>query len=251
VGVKEMMLLCVDGIDPDLVHEYEWGKLFQHNYKLEIPEECFVPDVELGSTPHTTRVWATIFSGQKIDYGLIKREGLRKQAHDFLVRSGITWRRKKKRYTINPTNENLDTIFNHYDSFAWNIPTISPEWIATFPSYEAFVEYCKRELWMWFYMTFGAEHTEWDLEAYYLRFLDFVGHNDWKNLRSNYDMLFTHVSNLKLKGRKDIILLSDHGCRDGLHTNFAYLGSDEPINARSVDELRMDFERMLDGPLNG
>ena len=33
-GINEMMLLCVDGIDPDLVHEWGWGKLFKFNYKF-------------------------------------------------------------------------------------------------------------------------------------------------------------------------------------------------------------------------
>jgi hypothetical protein len=59
-----MILLCVDGIDPGLVLEYGWGDLFLFNYSLKIPKECYVPDVELGSTPHTTRVWPTIFSGE-------------------------------------------------------------------------------------------------------------------------------------------------------------------------------------------
>ena len=243
--VIQMILLCVDGLDPDLVQEYGWGKVFKYNYSLSIPQECYVPDPELGSTPHTTRVWPTIFSGKIIDYGLIRREGPRKKIHDALVRLGITWRRKKKRYTVNPANENLNTIFDDFRSFTWNLPTMDPEWIATFPSYEAFVEYCKRELWMWMNITLGSEVGDYGLEAYYLRYVDFVGHNDWKNLRTAYQTIFGHVLNLK-QDRHDIIVLSDHGCINGVHTEQAYFGSDYPILAESVEQLRHEFERIFE-----
>jgi len=133
-----LILLCVDGVDPDLVQEFGWGKLFKHNYSLKIPQECYVPDPELGSIPHTTRVWPTIFSGKIIDYSLIRRKGIRKILHDLLVRSRITWR-GKPRYRVGPANEDLETIFDKYHSFTWNIPTIDPDWISTFPSFEAFV----------------------------------------------------------------------------------------------------------------
>ena len=238
------MLLCVDGIDPDLINEFGWDQLFKHNYKLEIPRECFVPDPELGSTPHTTRVWATIFSGRKIDYGLIKREGFRKKAHDWLVRNKITWNLTKKRYKVAPFNENLETVLDHYNSFAWNIPTISPEWMAGCPDYDSFVKYCQRELIMFTLMCTGARKGAWDLEAYYVRYIDYVGHNEPDNLRRAYDSLLMMVKLWKEK-RNDIILLSDHGCVDGVHTNYAYLGSDLKFKAGSVDEIRGDLERLL------
>lgn len=238
-----MMLLCVDGLDPDLITEYKWDKLFRYNYKLEIPRECFVPDPDLGSTPHTTRVWATIFSGKKIDYGLIKREGLRKTVHDFLVRNKITWNRTKPSYRLFPSNENLETIFDHYHSFTWNIPTINPEWISTFPGYEAFAKFCKRELIIWSYICRGAMFSSFDLDAYYMRYIDYIGHNEPEKLKKAYDFILYEVKDLKRK--RELVLLSDHGCRDGLHTNYAYLGSDTRFKAESVDEIRKDLERIL------
>jgi hypothetical protein len=237
-----MILLCVDGIDPDLIKEWGWDNLFDYNYKLEIPIECFVPSAELGLTPHTTRVWATIFSGQKIDYGLTKRTGLRKIIHDQLVRSKITWKRGKPKYTVQPVNEKLDTILDHYDSFAWNIPTINPEWISTFPGYDSFVKYCRRELMMWSFMVYGTRAT-YDLEAYYMRYIDYVGHNEPDNLRRAYDAVLPIVVDIKKK--TDVILMSDHGCKDGLHTDFAYLGSDHKFKAGSVHEIKKDLERLL------
>lgn len=238
-----MILLCVDGLDPGLVHDFGWDKVFKHNYSLSIPKECYVPDPELGSTPHTTRVWPMIFSGKIIDYGLIRREGTRKMIHDALVRLGITWRRKKKSYTIAPGNQDLNTIFDDFQSFTWNIPTMDPEWIATFPSYEAFVEFCKRELWMFLQMSRGAIDSVHPVNAFYVRYVDFIGHNEPEKLRGTYDQVFLHASQLKEK--TEVILLSDHGCIQGVHTEQAYFGSDYPILAESVDQLRHEFERIF------
>ena len=222
---------------------FNWGKLFKYNYSLKIPQECYIPDPDLGSTPHTTRVWPTIFSGKKVDYGLIRREGIRKILHDLLVRSRITWR-GKPRYRVGPTNKDLETIFSEYYSFTWNLPTIDPEWIATFPSKEAFEEYCKRELNMWIRITFGALYIDTPLHAYYLRYVDYMGHNHPDRLREAYNTVFLQASDLKKK--TDVILLSDHGCKDGVHTERAYLGSDFKFNAEWVHELRSDFTRIFD-----
>ncbi len=240
-----MIILCVDGLDPDLVQEYGWGKVFKHNYSLKIPQECYVPDSEVGSTPDTTRVWATIFTGKIIDYGKIRRKGIRSILHDLLVRSNITWTRRKSSYTIGPWNKHLNNVFDDFHSFIWNIPTISPEWIATFPSYEAFVEYCKRELWMWIQMSHGGRYTPFPLKAYYVRYVDYIGHNaKRKELKTAIDQVFLHVHDLKK--REDVIVLSDHGCIDGIHTELAYFGSDHPILAESIHELRHEFERIFD-----
>lgn len=238
-----MKLLCIDGLDPDLMREYGWNSLFRYNYKLEIPRECFVPDPELGSTPHTTRVWPTIFSGEIIDYGAIRREGFRKVLHDLLVKNRVTWNRSKPKYRVRPVNEDLDTILDHCKSFHWNIPTISPEWISTFPSYEAFVRYCKRELRQWISIVFGSRVMTYQMEAYYTRYVDFVGHNDYKNLEDAYHLVLMNVETWKK--HSEVIVLSDHGCVDGLHTNYAYLGSDRKFMALSVEEIRDDLERLL------
>jgi len=239
-----LILLCVDGVDPDLVQEFGWGKLFKYNYSLKIPQECYIPDPDLGSTPHTTRVWPTIFSGKIIDYGLIRREGMRKILHDFLVRSRITWKGKPK-YRVGPGNEDLETIFDKYHSFTWNLPTIDPEWISTFPSFVQYVKYCKRELNMWIRITYGAVYLDTPLQAYYLRYVDYIGHNQPEVLKEAYATVFLQASDLKRRGQ-DVILLSDHGCVDGIHTERSYLGSDFKFNAEGVHELYSDFERIFD-----
>lgn len=239
-----MILLCVDGIDPGLVQDYGWDKVFKHNYSLSIPQECYVPDPELGSIPHTTRVWPTIFSGKIIDYGVIRRTGARKKIHDFLVRNKITWNRIKKDFKVAPSNVDLNTVFDDFRSFTWNLPTLDPEWLSSFPSYETIVEYSKRELWMFMLMSQGAVYSMFPLNAFYVRYVDFIGHNEPEKLKGAYDNIFLHAHDLKKKD--DLILLSDHGCVDGVHTEQAYFGSDYPILAESIHELRHEFERIFD-----
>jgi len=238
-----LILLCVDGIDPNLVHEFGWDRLFNFNYSIKIPSGCYKESPEIGPTPYTLRVWPTIFSGRIIDYDAIRRMGIRKLVHDLLVRVGITWKGKPK-YGIGPYNLGLETIFDEYPSFTWNLPTMNPEWLINFPDIETYVKFSKRELRMWLLMTLGASYFDTPIQAYYLRYVDCIGHHHPDELRKAYNTIFLHASDLKKKA--DVILLSDHGCKDGLHTEQAYLGSDYPFNAEWVHELRADFKRIFD-----
>lgn len=240
-----LILLCVDGVDPELVQEFGWDNLFKFNYSLKIPRECYVKCSDIGITPYTLRVWPTIFSGQIIDYdyGIIRRKGIRKIIHDLLVQLGITWKGKPK-YGLGPYNSDLETIFDEYESFTWNLPTMNPEWLINFPDIETLMKFSKRELRTWIQMTLGASYFDTPIQAYYLRYVDCIGHFHPDELRMAYNTIFLHASDLKKK--LDVILLSDHGCKDGIHTEQAYLGSDYPINAEWINELRDDFKRIFD-----
>jgi len=78
-----------------------------------------------------------------------------------------------------------------------------------------------------------------------VRYVDYIGHNaKRKELKTAIDQVFLHVHDLKKN--EDVIVLSDHGCIDGKHTELAYFGSDHPILAESVHELRHEFERIFD-----
>ena len=241
-----LMLLSVDGLDYELIKSMGISK-FKYDKKMEIPIECYI--MSAGRlTPHTTRVWASIFSGTIIDYSSIRREGLRLKVHDFLVKNKVTWRRRSdiSAYRINPYNKDLDLIFNYYHSFNWNCPTISPEWIMMFPTYELFEQYCKRELLMWFMMSIGGTEQLFDLCSFYTRFIDYIGHNKPHELDMYYHAIFNHANQLIDHYDMDVILLSDHGTIEGIHTDYAYIGSNHPIMADSIEDLRHDFERILE-----
>jgi hypothetical protein len=230
----------VDGIDPDYVEENGYSK-FRHNLKLNIPDSCYI-QTDHGREPHTTRVWPTIFSGNVINYGLKRRGKTRQVIHDFLVKNKLTWAGSKG-YDIAPVNINLDTVFDHYHSFKWNIPTICPEWISSYPDIEAWRKYMVREYQMWIMMSLGCIYSSYDLIGLYTRRLDYVGHQEPKKMKDLYLDIFEHAHMLNKKGK--VILLSDHGCIDKYHTDHAYMGSDLPISAESVNEVRTDIENLM------
>lgn len=241
-------MLCVDGLDPDKWLELglDWPP---YSRKLTIPDGCYVTvkdenTGEIERTPHTTRVWPTIFSGREIDYGLVQRKGLRKLAHDALVRLGATWKGKPQ-YRVAPINRDLETILSHGINVHWNIPTISPEWISTFPTYEEFMKYCSRELALFEILSRAVSHGIWEIAAVYTRIVDAWGHNRPDDLDTIYRGIAQMVVEFADRDGLDVVLISDHGCLEGKHTDYAYLGTTWPTMAESVLDVRGELERRL------
>ena len=59
-----LLVLCVDGLDYDMVVEEGHHIRVKHYKKLDIPIENFVMSGGV-LTPHTTRVWASILLGKE------------------------------------------------------------------------------------------------------------------------------------------------------------------------------------------
>jgi len=235
-----ILVLCVDGIDPDHVAENGFSN-FKYNLKLKIPDSCYI-QTDHGREPHTTRVWPTIFSGKNIDYGVQRRGKTRQVIHDFMVKNKLSWSGPRG-YNVAPINVNLDTVFDHYHSFKWNIPTICPEWVSSYPGIEAWRKYMVREYQMWIMMSLGCIYSSYDLMGLYTRRLDYVGHQEPDKMDALYRDIFGHAEILNTKAK--VIVVSDHGCIDKYHTDYAYMGSDLPITAGSVNEVRADIENLM------
>lgn len=235
-----LIVLCVDGLDPDQARE--WGFELEYNLKLVIPRGCYVATPE-GEVPHTVKVWPTMFSGEIIDQTSTIRGPMRLAVHDFLVKYGLSWG-GKKRFRVSPHNRALNTVFKERHSYEWNIPTISPTWISRFPELEDVLPFCK-----WEYITFhnllrSALSSGVDLFSVYTRLIDALGHYDPSRLEWVYRDVFETARSLG--SRAKVLLLSDHGIVDGAHTDFAYMGSNVPIVAESVVDVRGEIERILD-----
>ena len=237
----KLLILCVDGFDPDYAEENGYAR-FPYQRKLSIPKECYVMTEE-GEAPHTTKVWPTIFSGKPIGNMQKVRGPLRQRVHDFLVKKKVTWDFAEKQYKVNPYNRELDLVFNHYNSFIWNIPTISPAWIAYFPSYNAYIDFVQKEYIQWQILSRGAIHYPFELIATYTRILDSWGHNKPEKLDTLYLDIVTYAE--EISKHIPTILVSDHGCLNGIHTHKAYIGSTEPVKANSVTEVRNDIETII------
>lgn len=242
----KLLILCVDGFDPDYAAEHGFDK-FRHSAKLTIPNECYVETLD-GPQPATAKVWASIFSGKAIEEGATVRRGLRKIAHRQLVKMGATWS-GKPRYSVGPFNEHLETVFTGRDAFLWNIPTISPEWIARFPDYESLRRYCRREYKQFIVIGLGLSVAQaWDVGAIYTRRLDEQGHNEPDNIDWIYDHVSSEAWRMGEKQRAHeahLIIISDHGCLDGRHTDHAYIGATFPFEASSILDIRGVIEEAL------
>ena len=131
----------------------------------------------------------------------------------------------------------------------WNIPTITPEWIAQFPTYEAGLNYVKREFQHYLAL---AEYPiqKYDLYAIYTRIVDFWGHRHkdsglYPDIKGLYDIIFKQAN--RLSKYEPILLLSDHGNRGGpYHTNTAYLGSNYkiPESVKSILDISKFIKKL-------
>lgn len=241
----KLIVLCVDGIDPDYAKELGFPKM-PYESKLKIPKELY-----FGKYPHTQLIWPSMLSGSmvitKIGHS-IWFSGIRIPIRRVLLKYGIKFKRKtpllnkKIIWRSNPINMNIETVANNHNSIIWNIPTICPEFISGFPTLEDMLRYGQHEYKIWKIITDGMCLYPYDLSMAYCHLPDIIGHLK-KPLEETY--LDVHHHAMRLSKHRSVMLVSDHGCLDGEHTHHAYLGCTEPIEAENVMEVRADIERIL------
>ena len=247
----KLLILCVDGFDPDfaMINDYD---RFSHSAKLTIPRECYSETVD-GAQPATGKVWPSIFSGRIYDQSVTVRKGVRKFVHDLLMKAGITWS-GKKRYWVNPWNKDIETFLTGRNAFGWNLPTISPEWLARFPDLDHIVDFCEREYAMFRFLGRGlvSEFGGFELGVIYTRTLDAWGHFthlkgeiDMKRLYQDISAEAWRLSQIQLARGGHLMMISDHGCLNGAHTDHAYIGATFPFEAESILDVRAVVERAL------
>jgi hypothetical protein len=239
-----MIILCVDGIDPHYAIENGFAK-FPYQNELTIPKACYIPMPD-GPEPDTLKVWPSIFSGEAIDYKGSKtpkrRSKPRQLARDFLIKSGLTWGNYQKRFRVNPYNRDIDLVFTP-ESFYWNIPTISPEHIHNFPNRAEMETQTHNEYKHYRALTRGLPGLSYDIAAAYTRIIDVYGHVHPDRLKHPYANIFTQAH--ELAKRSPLILVSDHGCLNDRHTDYAYIGANFPFKAKSILDIRGIIEGFL------
>ena len=157
----KLLVLCVDGLDPEYARELGFPKM-PYESKLEIPKELFINRV-----PHTQLVWPSMLSRRIVEnareyvcksYGIWFRE-IRLPIRRFLHEHGIGWVRnkeeKRRKWGVNPTNLNLETVADKYNSVIWNIPTICPEFVCEFPYPDDMLRYGRHEYEIWRIISYG------------------------------------------------------------------------------------------------
>lgn len=241
---RKLIILCVDGLDPDYAGELGFPKM-QYESKLSIPKELFYEGV-----PHTQLIWPSMLSGKIVltdfDFSLrldIWLGGIRLPIRRLLHKHRIEWKREKRgTWGINPANLDIETVGDRYNTIMWNFPTMCPEFICKFPSLNDMLRYGRREYEVWKMVTYGMCLYPYDLSVAYCHLPDILGHMK-KPLEDTYLDVYHHA--MMLSKYRTVMLVSDHGCLDGEHTHHAYLGCMEPVEAKSVLEVRADIERIL------
>jgi len=264
-GMK-LIVLCVDGLDPDYARELGFPKM-SYESKLKIPKELYYCGV-----PHTQLIWPSMLSGRivtskiviaKSRPNILLRE-IRLPIRRLLHKFGIRWKSKKvwklkkeimnvnpsnaeiekvvEKWSINPSNVDIETVADKYNSIMWNIPTISPEFISGYPDHNKMLGYGRREYRIWKIITYGMCLYPYDLAVAYCHLPDILGHLE-KPLEDIYLDIHHHAT--MLSKYRPLMLVSDHGCLAREHTHHAYLGCTEPIEAQCVLEVRDNIERIL------
>lgn len=173
------------------------------------------------------------------------RNGAR-QIREKLKKRGIL--RRKTTYTLGGWNEKLETVFTERDSFIWNIPTLVPEWIVTFPDFEDLERFTRREYEMFEVMANGLYDGAFDVAAIYTRVLDVMSHiGKHREETRFYDRISQLTSDLvheRVGG--ELMVISDHGIVDGFHTDSAYMGATFPFEAESILDVRRVIEEVTD-----
>lgn len=245
----KLIILCVDGFDYDYAEAHGWNK-FRHSVRLDIPAECFIETPD-GPQPATGKVWPTIFSGKVHAHSLIARRGPRKWAHDWLLHHGVKWSRDGHTYLINPWNEDLDTVFSGRLAFTWNLPTISPEWIVRFPDMARLKEYTRREFMTYEIIAQGmlSKGSAYEMGAIYTRIVDVWGHfKKAEEMEYIYSQVANEAWRLARNQRAHgdhLLMISDHGCLNGVHTDKAYIGATFPFEAENILDIRGVIEGVL------
>ena len=174
-----LLVLCVDGLDPDYARELDFPKM-PYESKLKIPKELYHNEI-----PHTQLIWPSMLSGKIVITNLesnkkpnIHLGKIRLPIRNLLHKYGIKWKREKikeKTWGINPSNVNIKTIADEYNSIMWNFPTICPEFVCEYPTLELMFRYGWHEYKIWKIVTDGMCLYPYNLSIAYCHFQTSLG----------------------------------------------------------------------------
>lgn len=252
--------------------------------ELDIQDELMNESTSGLRQPTTLEVWASMFAGRVIKCtpdqlvapktktvryrlrSILQRLGIKR----LLNRFGIDHRKVRDRvigdpmmelrWRIVPYHVTEETVFDHYQSMTWNIPTLDPSYLFGVPPFlrEA---HDLNEYHQWLLISKALSKSEYDLGACYFHRVDSLGHNlieprndDTQEQIENRQMVLDEIKNMyssikehahALEDECDIMIVSDHGCLYGIHTNKAYLGATFPFKAQTVLDVRQVIENRL------
>ncbi len=247
---KKLIVLCMDGLDPDYVTEM--GLSMPYQKSMTIPQSLYYNDF-----PHTMNIWGSMFSGEEMchpTFQVSKTTGkTRFKIRKLLHTIGVKWHRdgwqvKKERGThvgegpgkvYNAHVDYQDTVFSQYHSFIFDIPGIVDGFILggslkqVNRSYRLFKKLVN-------YLTLSS----YELIAIYTHQPDIQAH-----MELNVDSIYKEGLFLANDLSKDnfVLLVSDHGCSPytNNHTDLAYIGANFPFSATTVLDVKKVVENAM------
>lgn len=238
--VTNLTILCFDGLDAGVAERL--GLSMPHQVELEIPKELYHNGV-----PHTLHVWPSMFVGEITVYHGFELtrvqpiNPIRLRIRNELNKHGFKWKRhglkiqtyKKLRVhelenkLSRPSPLDIPTVFNNHSSFIYHIPRVDPLYI-----WGVNLDYAQHEYLRVLALSLMLNRIN-VLKAFFSRIIDLVGHFS-QDADNYYREIFTHAQTLK----GDVILVSDHGCVKGLHTETAYMGANFTFKAKTILDVR-------------
>ena len=267
--VLKLLVLCVDGLDPDLAKKYGFPSM-PYERKLTIPENLCQ-----NGKPRTLKVWPAIFTEGYVPdddvldaffrkpfpsnvlfqlnryvrklfvtMGAKKIIGFFKKDYKRVSKKTFNWEARGSTWKIVPFNARIRTIADDYDSVMWNVPTLCPEFVFQMP-FEDGANFRLREYVNWKILTEGMSLYPLDLGIAYCHIIDYFGHIR-RPLKELY--LDVHQHAQRLSKRCDVMIVSDHGIlpETAEHTRHAYLGCTKEVKAESVVDVKKDIRRIME-----
>lgn len=268
---KKVCVLCIDGLEYDIVHGYGLKNLLQKEYgKVELP-------IKEDEDPKTPIMWTAFFTGKPpADTGVDSLGSVQKSM-------GLSWRIQKLMKKIGVKKMMLEAVsgFNikvnvkHdfdtlFDKVEKNVVISMPNYnedltnflirnrIADFIeekySQKRFDSLVMRAFKRKKKMLLDSLGKEWDLLAIHFFFTDAVCHaffDDEDTVLYYYSIMDKTVKEIASKIDDDtlLVIVSDHGCKRGLHTDYGFYSLNEP---RELNNPKLtDFHDIILNEIGG
>lgn len=258
-------LLGIDALEYNLIEDMNLKNIMQKQYmKLSIPDEC-CRNVNGELVPYSPYCWESILTGekplesikvyknsmlerirQKVGPNLKFIKGKRK----FLEKFGLKYYRGDKPH---PSSRSLNTFFDIFPvNIDFNVPTYSLDYV-----FNPFKEIDDREMQILKMLEFADEEFElfkkftlimtsrkFDLIMVYTRLLDWYGHFRFgtNGYYYRYKLVDLFLKDLSKKFSGIILVLSDHGMKNGNHTTHAFFSTNKKTDA---PKSLLDIHKLL------
>jgi predicted AlkP superfamily phosphohydrolase/phosphomutase len=256
-----VLILGIDALEYTLVEEWDLKYLKQREYgKTIVP----LTETKSGSHPATVVVWSCFITGKEpkeMGYETVKI-AKRDKLDDiyWAVRSRFPKSEKifkyfhRKSRSVTPTRKDIKapTLFDNQNikSIHLHVPVYD---IDAFPEYRGvgtfravddkyyrkiYEKGCRKEFKERTQEVYNLINTDWDVAMQYFFLLDGIQHVFFRNkvkMMDFYMMFNMFVEDLTKKLDKDtmVLIISDHGQKKGIHTEYGFYSCNKKLNLKN------------------